>query len=64
MALPSWILPGRHEIYQEANQLYYDLAVGYPISNSTTHVYRQRWVNGWLDNPAFSDTIFFTMSKD
>ncbi len=54
----------RHEIYQEANQLYYDLAVGYPLTNATTHVYRQRWLHGWLDNPAFSDLILATMYKD
>jgi peptide/nickel transport system substrate-binding protein len=54
----------RAEIYKEANQLYYDLAVGAPITNATTHFYRQRWVHGDLDNPAFSDWWYYTWFKD
>jgi peptide/nickel transport system substrate-binding protein len=54
----------RHEIYLEANQLYYDQAVGFPITNATTHFYQQRWVHGSLDNPAFSDWVYYTWSKD
>jgi peptide/nickel transport system substrate-binding protein len=54
----------RHEIYKEANQLYFDLAVGYPITNATTHFFQQRWVNGSIDNPAFSDWWYYTWSKN
>lgn len=54
----------RHEIYLEANQLYYDLAIGYPITNATTHFYQQRWVTGSIDNPAFSDWYYYSWSKN
>jgi peptide/nickel transport system substrate-binding protein len=54
----------RAEIYKEANQLYYDQAVGYPITNATTHFFTQRWINGLIDNPAFSDWVYATWSKD
>lgn len=54
----------RGEIYKEANQLYYDLAVGAPITNATTHFFQQRWVNGTIDNPAFSDWWYYTWFKN
>ncbi len=54
----------RHQIYLEANQLYYDLAVGAPLVISTSHSYRQRWVHGeWL-NPIFSNLYYYPIYKD
>jgi peptide/nickel transport system substrate-binding protein len=54
----------RHEIYQEANQLYYDQAVGFPLYNPTSHAYRQRWVQGEILNPIFPGFYYYTMFKD
>jgi peptide/nickel transport system substrate-binding protein len=53
----------RGEIYKEANQLYYDLAVGLPVVVSTSHGYRQRWVEGEALNPIFPGLYFYTISK-
>jgi len=53
----------RAEIYKEANQLYYDLAVGVPVVVSTSHAYRQRWVQGEALNPIFPGLFFYTISK-
>jgi peptide/nickel transport system substrate-binding protein len=54
----------RHEIYQEANQLYYDQAVGFGLYNPTSHAYRQRWVQGEILNPIFPGFYYYTMYKD
>ena len=48
----------RADIYKEANQLYYDLAVGTPLEVSTSHAFRQRWVQGEVLNPIFPDVYF------
>ncbi len=53
----------RAEIYKEANQLYYDLAVGTPLEIATSHAYRQRWVQGEVLNPIFPGLHFFEISK-
>ena len=54
----------RADIYKEANQLYYDLAVGTPLEVSTSHAFRQRWVQGEVLNPIFPDVYFYTMFKN
>ena len=54
----------RNEIYQEANQIYYDQAVGFPIYIPTSHSYRQRWVEGEILNPIFPGFYYYTMFKD
>ena len=54
----------RHEIYQEANQLYYDLVVGVPLTVATSHAFRQRWVQGEILNPIFPAIYYYTMYKD
>ncbi len=58
------ILPSAHEIYKEANQLYYDLAVGVPLDVATSHAYRQRWVQGEILNPIFPGLYYYAMYKD
>jgi peptide/nickel transport system substrate-binding protein len=54
----------RADIYKEANQLYYDLAVGTPIALVTAHGFRQRWLQGEIINPIFPGFYFYTMSKN
>jgi peptide/nickel transport system substrate-binding protein len=54
----------RAEIYAEANQLYYDLVVGVPLTVATSHGYRQRWVHGEILNPIFPDVFYYTIYKD
>jgi peptide/nickel transport system substrate-binding protein len=54
----------RAEIYKEANQLYYDLAVGTPLEITTSHTYRQRWVQGEILNPIYPRWNFYTIYKD
>jgi peptide/nickel transport system substrate-binding protein len=53
----------RHAIYQEANQLYHDEAVGIPIVNATGHAFYQRWVDGLVLNPLFPGLYFHTIIK-
>jgi peptide/nickel transport system substrate-binding protein len=55
----------RAEIYQEANQLYYDQAVGIPLYINTSHAYEQRWVQGRVYNPIFGTNLYYyTISKN
>ncbi len=55
----------RAEIYKEANQLYYDQAVGIPLTIPTSHAYEQRWVQGRVYNPIFGTNLYYyTISKD
>lgn len=54
----------RGEIYKEANQLYYDLAVGLPLYVSTSHGFSQRWVEGVILNPIFPGLYYYTISKN
>ncbi|MBI5296174.1 MAG: ABC transporter substrate-binding protein [Chloroflexi bacterium] len=54
----------RAEIYKEANQLYYDLAVGTPLVLATGHGFSQRWVQGVILNPIFPGLYYYTIYKD
>jgi len=54
----------RAEIYKEANQLYFDTAIGAPLEISTTHGFSQRWVEGVITNPIFPDLYYYSMFKD
>jgi peptide/nickel transport system substrate-binding protein len=54
----------RAEIYKEANQLYYDLAVGTPLIIATSHGYRQRWVQGEVLNPIYPNLYYYPISKN
>ena len=54
----------RAEIYKEANQLYYDLAVGVPLDVITSHGFQQRWVEGVILNPIFPGLYYYTIFKD
>ncbi|MFN8411178.1 MAG: ABC transporter substrate-binding protein [Anaerolineales bacterium] len=54
----------RAEIYKEANQLYYDLAVGTPLVLATGHGFSQRWVEGVILNPIFPGNYYYTIYKD
>ena len=53
----------RTTIYKDFNQLYYDQAVGIPIVLATTHGFQQKWVQGRLFNPIFSDIYYYPISK-
>ncbi len=53
----------RNEVYKEFNQLYYDTAPGFPVVLATSHGYEQKWVEGRISNPIFSDTYYRTISK-
>jgi ABC-type transport system substrate-binding protein len=50
-------------IYQEAQQLYYDQAVGLPVAMATTHNYEQKWVQGRVMNPLYSGVVAAPISK-
>ena len=54
----------RGEIYKEANQLYYDLAVGIPLDVVTSHGFTQRWVEGQILNPIFPGGHYYTWYKN
>ncbi len=53
----------RDVVYKQFNQLYYDTAPGFPVVLATTHGYEQKWVEGRISNPIFSDTYYRTISK-
>jgi peptide/nickel transport system substrate-binding protein len=55
---------GRHAIYQDFNQMYYDLVPGAPIVVGTSHNFTQRWVQGRLTNPLFPGEYYYTWSKN
>lgn len=54
----------RAEVYKQANQLYYDLAVGVPLVLPTGHGFSQRWVQGVILNPIFPGLYYYTIYKD
>jgi len=54
----------RAELYGQANQLYYDLAVAAPLYIATTHGFAQRWVEGQVTNPLFSGGYYYTWFKN
>ncbi len=53
----------RAVIYKDANQLYYDQAVGVPLVLPTSHGFRQRWVMGEVLNPLFPGFHYYEMYK-
>ncbi len=53
----------RANIYMEANQLYYDQAIGLPLALSTSHLFEQRWVFGSISNPLFPGRYYYTINK-
>jgi ABC-type transport system substrate-binding protein len=53
----------RDEVYKSFNQLYFDLAVGFPVVSATSHRFVQKWVEGRLMNPIFSGDYYRTISK-
>ncbi len=53
----------RSQIYTEFNQLYYDQAVGVPLVLATSHGYEQKWVEGRVMNPIFSNIYYYPISK-
>jgi ABC-type transport system substrate-binding protein len=53
----------RHEVYQRMNQLYFDNAPGIPLVLVTSHGYEQKWVEGRVMNPIFSNIYYRTISK-
>jgi peptide/nickel transport system substrate-binding protein len=54
----------RAEIYRQANQLYYDLAVGVPLVLPTSHGFSQRWVEGVILNPIFPGNYYYPITKN
>jgi ABC-type transport system substrate-binding protein len=53
----------RAEVYYGLNQLYYDQAIGLPVVLATSHAYEQKWVEGVVRNPIFSNLYYKTISK-
>jgi ABC-type transport system substrate-binding protein len=53
----------RSEVYKEFNQLYYDQAVGIPLVLAASHAFEQKWVEGRVLNPIFSNIYYYTISK-
>ncbi len=53
----------RHEVYKQFNQLYYDSVPGVPVVLATAHGYEQKWVEGRIMNPIFSNIYYRTISK-
>jgi len=53
----------RAVIYKEANQLYYDLAIGTPLVLVTSHTFRQRWMGPEFLNPIYPGFYYYNMTK-
>jgi ABC-type transport system substrate-binding protein len=53
----------RAEIYKQVNQLYFDNAPGAIVALSTSHNFRQRWVEGVIRNPMFPGEYYPVISK-
>lgn len=53
----------RDAIYKEMNKLYFDNTPGFPLVLPTSHAYEQRWVEGRVMNPIFSNIYYYTISK-
>jgi peptide/nickel transport system substrate-binding protein len=53
----------RANIYNEANELYHDQAIGLPLALSTTHTFEQRWVFGTVSNPLFPGRYYYSIYK-
>lgn len=53
----------RHEVYKRFNQLYFDYVPGFPVVLATSHGYEQKWVQGRIMNPIFSNIYYRTISK-
>ena len=53
----------RHAIYQQLNQLYFDLVPGVPIVLATSHGFEQVWLQGRILNPIFPGDYYATISK-
>jgi peptide/nickel transport system substrate-binding protein len=54
----------RADIYKEANQLYYDQAVGIPLEVATGHGFSQRWLQGVVLNPILPGNYYYPMFKE
>jgi peptide/nickel transport system substrate-binding protein len=54
----------RDAIYQDMNQLYFDLNPGLILPQATGHGFRQRWVEGLIANPIFPGIWFYPISKN
>ncbi len=53
----------RDAVYKQFNQLYYDTVPGVPLALATSHAFEQKWVEGRIMNPIYSNLYFTTMSK-
>jgi ABC-type transport system substrate-binding protein len=53
----------RAAVYNQINQMYYDLNPGTPIVMATSHGFQQNWVQGRIMNPLYPGVNFSTLSK-
>ncbi len=53
----------RDAIYKQANQLYFDQVPGIPVVTATSHGFEQKWVQGRIMNPIYSDIYYYPISK-
>jgi peptide/nickel transport system substrate-binding protein len=54
----------RHEIYQEANALYYEQVPTVLLATATSHVFYARYIQGIIHNPIFPGEYYYTWSKE
>lgn len=53
----------RAQIYQQFNQLYFDLAPAILLTQSMEKRYEQRWVSGYYYNAMYADLYYYALSK-
>ncbi|HKI52954.1 MAG TPA: ABC transporter substrate-binding protein, partial [Anaerolineales bacterium] len=53
----------RAAIYHDLNQLFYDQVPTVLLATATSHGFSQRWIQGRVLNPIFSQDYYYTMSK-
>lgn len=53
----------RAAIYQEFNQLFYDVDPGFLLYVAGGHHYEPRYVEGWYNNPMYADNWFYALKK-
>jgi len=53
----------REQLYFDIQQQFYDDALSIILSQQTGARYEQRYVNGWLNNPALPGSYYYSMSQ-
>jgi peptide/nickel transport system substrate-binding protein len=54
----------RHEIYQEANALYYEQVPTVLLATATSHAFYARYIKDIVHNPIFPGEYYYTWSKE